>query len=584
MWGKSSRPGPAQSTSPRRVPRFPRLAAGTWARGAAACGAGAAILAVLCWTGLNHDVRYALGCLRVAERGGLSSAETFVHRPLAYRWILAGLDSLTTGPLVVRESLLRLLVVAVVAATAMWLRAGLSRFLRPAEAATVAATTGLALALAPNWDFLQPEWMAAELATAGVAAALWFRSDAVAAIAGGALLVLAVLVKYSTAPTAVIALGVIGVLARRRAVLTAMATITSGAALFALTVWVEPHEWRWLGEMPLLNPGSSVRDGLGRASLDGLVRTIENEALLLPAFALLPVSVVLLVRLAPDRRARRAWVVLPSLAVLCVLAALVAQGQWFEYHLAVLPVFSAGLWGLAMARWIGVHGRPPWAAIAVTGALALCAPLTAAAPLAWRMAHGRIVYIALAVVLLTAVGLAAVAAPAVRSAGGAVRPAAAALIAPLVVGVLAVAVPVWPTAPYSFDSGLAGYTALTRVANRERVSQQLDGVRNRIGKDAPVTYLAFGDVDYLLGNPTTCRFPSPVFLQRTRYSADLNKLASFRENLRCLDNQSARYAVIDTNWFPLAAVDPLVRTKVKDNYDCGDAAIRTGNFLICPRR
>ncbi|WP_039912633.1 hypothetical protein, partial [Amycolatopsis vancoresmycina] len=41
------------------------------------------------WTGLNHDVRFVLGTLETAGRAGLSPSEVFVHRPMAYRLVLA---------------------------------------------------------------------------------------------------------------------------------------------------------------------------------------------------------------------------------------------------------------------------------------------------------------------------------------------------------------------------------------------------------------------------------------------------------------------------------------------------------------
>jgi hypothetical protein len=573
-----------------------------------------------CWSGLNHDVRYVLGGLRAAGRGGFTQAETFVHRPLAYRWLLGGLDSLTAGPLVVREALTRLLVMVVVAATTVWLRAALRRHLPREEATAVAAAVGLSLALAPAWDFLQPEWVAVALATAAVAATLGFRRSVVATLTGGVLLSLVVLVKYTTAPTAVIALGVVAVIHRRRAVWTAVAAVVSTAGLFGASVMVEPHEWRWLGELPNLNSGTPLRTGFGQAAAEGLAGSLANEVLLVPAFALLPVSVLLLARTGH----RYAWPVLSAGAVLCFVAALIIQGQWFQYHLAVLPVFAAGVWGLAIARWRRFHDRPPSVPVAAAALLGVTVPLVSAASPAWRLAHVRPVYaVLLALILLTlAIAARTHQLPAVH-ADGAVSPAldgdrspashgdrvhgdravspavrdgrtrraasparrvgrSVPVAAALFAGLLMIAVPAWPSSPYSYDRTHADHTPWERAQHWQRVGRQLDDLRGRIGADTPVTYLAFGDIAYFLGNPTRCRYPSPVFLQRTQYLPGVHNMESFREALACVDSGS--YLIVDPTWFSLAKVDNLVRERVARRFDCHTPLPRTGDLRVCPRR
>jgi hypothetical protein len=111
-------------------------------------------------------------------------------------------------------------------------------------------------------------------------------------------------------------------------------------------------------------------------------------------------------------------------------------------------------------------------------------------------------------------------------------------------------------------------------------------VRGRIGAGTPVTYLAFGDVGYLLGNPTHCRYPTPDFLQRTRYDRGIIRQASYRENLRCLDDPATRYAVLDTSWFPLEQVAPQVSAEVRRRFDCAApvAADPEYHLVVCPRR
>ncbi|RCG31622.1 hypothetical protein DQ384_08640 [Sphaerisporangium album] len=586
-----------------------------------------------CFEGLNHDVRYALGGLRAAGRGGFTWAETFVHRPLPYRWFIGGLDSLTIGPVAAREALIRLLTVALVALTAVWLRAALIRQGRrsqqPAppdavvpdavlsraaapdavvsglsrgEATAVAFGAGLALALAPAWDLLQPEWVAALFATAGVAATLWFRRVPVAVLAGGAALALAVLVKYTTAPSAVIALGVVAVLSLRRAVWTAVAGVVLTLAMFGAAVLVESREWRWFTELSDLNSGTPLRTGFGQAARDGLVSALANEALLIPALAMLPVAVLLLTRARslrtpapvsdgsrPRGRGRRwAWPLLSTAAVLCVVAALIVQGQWFQYHLAALPVFSAGVWALAVARWTRLRGRPPWVLVTATGVLGLGVPLVSGMPLAWRLAHNGAVY---AVLFAFVVVVLAVAAWRARVRGGAdadispTTPSAVRLLSLGVAGLaglVAVAVPVWPTSPYSFDRTHADFTPSERAAHWTEAERELDRARARIGADTPVMYLAFGDMAYFLGNPTRCRYPSPVFLQRTQYLPEVADLLSFDEALACLSGGDR--LVVDPKWFWLPKVDARVRDGVRRNFDCGREALRAAGRLVCSRR
>ncbi|MEE4542695.1 hypothetical protein V2S66_12040 [Streptomyces sp. V4-01] len=536
---------------------------------AAAVLAGLAGVAAMCWSGLNHDVRYVLGGMRVAGRGGFSASGTFVHRPLAYRWLLSSLDHLTAGPVAWREAWTRLLVVALTAGVVWWLRSGLARFLPRREADAVAAAVGLALLFAPAWDFLQPEWVAVWLAVAALAAGLAPRRLLVAAPVAGALTSLVVLVKYTTLPTALLPLGALWVLDRRRGGWTAAVAAVATPAGFALAVAVQPREWRWFNELSALNPDTPLQNGLHLADLRLLVQTVGTEALMNPLVGLLPVAVVLLARSAADRRARWAWPLLTGAGVAGVLVALVVQGQWFQYHLAALPVLAAALWGLALAR---APRRGPVAAALLLG---VAVPLAAGRSLPWRTAHETAVH------ALWGVVAAAAFAWSWRRAGRPPVRYAAALAT-----VLALAVPAWPTTPYSYDTRHSGFTALERAHTRQQLGRWLDGVRARIGPDTPVTYLAFGDVGYLLGNPTHCRYPTPDFLQRTRYDRSITRQASYRENLACVADPAARFAVLDTSWFPLPAVAPQVAAAVRARFACGTpvAAYPRLHLVVCPRR
>jgi hypothetical protein len=523
-----------------------------WTAGCAV--AAVPVVTTVLWTGLNHDVHYVLGCLRVAE---LPASAVFVHRPLAYRLLMATISPL--GP----DALIRLAALILVLFVAWWLRSALRR----PEATMVAAAVGLALALAPNWDFLQPEWVAALLATAAVAGALWPRRLWLSALLGGLFLALTVLVKYTTLPAALLAIGVVFVVDRRRALAMSAAAVPLGAALFGLAVVVEPREWRWLGEFSQLN-GRSPLTG-GAVDFTDLWRTVANEALQAPLFALLPVSALVLFRVVRSR-----WPVLLLVGVAGVLAMTLLQAQWFQYHLAALLPLAAGLWAFAVARWYREFGRPPWTLVLVTAALAVAQPLVAAHPESWRVSHRAMAYLVLGGVVVLAMVIVAL------EPGRGGRPL---FLVPVLVAVAALAVPVWPSSPYSFDFISADTTNADRARTLEQMSTQLARVHAEIGADTPVLYLTFGDVDYFLGNPTPCRYPSPVFLQRSADLPNLRELASYAENAACLTDPAPRYLVLAPAWFTIDAIEPALAARIRQTYDCTNA-IRTDSVEVCPRR
>lgn len=534
------------------APSRPAFGRGTWLVGGLL--AAVPIAVTVCWTGINHDIRFVLGSLRTSE---LDAVGVFVHRPLAYRLFLA------PATFVPSEAVIRLAALVLVALVALWLRAALRR----PEATLVAAAVGLALALAPNWDFLQPEWLAAVLGTAAVAGGLWPQRRWLSALLGGLGVALAVLVKYTTAPTALLAIGVVLLADRRRALAMTVAAAPIGAALFGLAVLAEPREWRWFHEFSVLN-GASPLNG-GKLDFVDLGRTVVNEALQNPLFALLPVSVVVLLRLH-----RGWWVLLLVLGVLAVCTTTLLQAQWFQYHLTPLLPLAAGVWALAIARWCATHGHPPWTLVGVTAVLAVAEPLAAARPETWRTAQQVPVYWALAVVVLLACLVAAV---------EPVRGGRGLFAVPVLVAVAALAVQTWPSSPYSFDFGSADTRNSDRVDRTNRLTTQLAGVRDRIGADTEVLYLAFGDIAYFLGNPTPCRYPSPTFLQRSTYLAGVRELASYAENAACLTDPRVRYLVRAPDWFVVDGLEPRLAQAIRDTYDCS-APLRTDDVEVCPRR
>ncbi|KAA9166877.1 hypothetical protein FPZ12_001400 [Amycolatopsis acidicola] len=530
----------------------PAIGRGAWLVGLLAA---VPLLVTLFWTGLNHDVRFVLGCLRASEIGPVG---VFVHRPLLYRLMLVPAMHLSS------ETEIRLAALVLVALVALWLRASLRR----PEASIIALAVGLALALSPNWDFLQPEWLAGLFATAAVAGALWPKRLWLSAILGGLGAALAVLVKFTTAPTALLAIGVVVLVDRRRALWMTVAAAVLGPALFGLSVLAEPREWRWFHEFSALN-GSSPLNG-GEIDLIALGRLIVNEALQNPLFALLPVSVVVLLRLR-----RGWWVLLLAVGVLAVSATALLQAQWFQYHLTPLLPLAAGVWALAVGRWCVEYRHPPWTLVAFTAVLAGVAPWVAAQPEEWRHAHQAPAYWVLGGVVLLGCVLAAVE-PA--RAGG--RPM---LVVPALVTVAALSVQVWPSSPYSFDFSAADSRNTDRVNMTTRLAGQLPAIRDRIGADTEVLYLAFGDVPYFLGNPTPCRYPSPTFLARSTQLPELRGLESYAENAACLTDPRVRYLVWVRGWLDVDKLEPRLAQAIRDIYDCSHP-LRTDDVEVCPHR
>ncbi|WP_127355926.1 hypothetical protein [Actinacidiphila soli] len=517
-------------------------------------------------TGLHGDIRYVLACLRSGGAAGYSPSEIFTHRPFFYRWFIAGMDAVSAGPTGVREAIIRLMGIVLCVVAGLGLRSALVRSRRPLprrEATLTAAMVALSLALAPAVDYLQPEWTAALLSV--VAVAVVFRVDRpwVAAAVASVPLGLAVMMKYSTAATALMALLVIFVADRVRALLLAAATTVASVALFGFSVWSGSHEWQWARDMPKINPGALSRTGIDPASLlDKTVVYLADRAFLSPVLALLPAALLLVLARQADRRKRIEWVVTALLICLGCVAAVAVQGNWFAYHSAALPVCAAALWGLAVARWYGWSGRPPLCFVAVSVLYGVLAPFASAAP-AWLQSTA-VAWLAAAVALA-----AALADVRLSSEGRAGRRVPVALVA--LAGVVCLAAPVWPSAPHLRMDGKVLATNTEYQQQSEAKAAKAAELRREIPAGDPVLYLAFGDLVYYIGHPAQCRYPVPTFLQRTANLPDVDTLTSVEENARCITENPAPYAVLQPSWFSLKRVDKTVIASFRKLYVCPQA-------------
>jgi hypothetical protein len=264
-------------------------------------------------------------------------------------------------------------------------------------------------------------------------------------------------------------------------------------------------------------------------------------------------------------------------AVTLTMVPVLLQAQWFLYQWVALPVLAAGVAATALAL-----DRRPGAVIAVLGPTAAASALSAIAlvePIRWRA--GRLVEVAGVLILLAAVGVVLALRP---PRGPSPRVAVAVTLVATLLGFGAANV---PGAGFS----LTGYSAeITTISLQQQTAErriEFAAVRNRIGPDTPVLYLAFGDVGYLLGNPTPCRYPSPVWLQRSTYLPGLTGLSSYLDNARCLDDAGPQWLVWQRSWFDLSRLDAALNRRIAVDYDCRPGIALTvpaAATVLCPRR
>ncbi len=571
--------GPAATTA-RRLDR--RLLIG----GIVVALAGWLLLALTVRLDLNGDVAYVLGGLEV-RGGGLGAAVgTFVHRPLLYRLVLGTLDSaanllgLHPDNRFTYELVVRLLADAGVVAAAILLFKGLAPRLDIRQAAAVAIAVGVALVAAPNWDFLQPEWLATVFVVLAVASALIPRRDLVAGFLAGGFAVAAVATKLATAPYAPIALLLIALVDRRRALLATTGALAWGV-LWLVSLLLMPTERQWLLDMARLNPASPLQEGLTSGDLHRTLGALLSKAALSPAIVWLPAATV---ALAATLRGWRGITLAAAVGacVLLAVATMVVQGAFYLYHLALLPVLAAAIGGLVVARWIGLAPRTMAATLILVGLTGISCALLLAQGASWRSAH-----FALSGRLLLGLGLGA----AVTTAALVMRQSASDrrigpgrwVSAAAVLAVSLVLAPVLgPTEAWALSPKQTSATNRSWVEGSASGQARLGALSRQIGRRTPVLYLAYGTVAYFMGNPTDCPYPSPLFL-KTANRNFVRDFASYRDNRACLSATNARWLITEPDWLDPATLPDDVRSLLDTRFDCADG-IRAGDVIACPRR
>lgn len=503
---------------------------------------------------VNGNIRYEMGVKMASTH---SAADTFSHRPLAFRWLMDGLRRVAelagTDP-VTFETALRLLGMLLATSAAWLLWRGLARQQVP-WAGPVSLVVLLATVLGgPQFGF-EPDWMALVLATAGAGVALsgparggWWRwgAAAVLLVGSGAM-------KGVTLPIAGVALLAVAVLATRRLLPLLLACVVVGLAFTAaMLLWV-PWEVQWLLDI------RQVQDRSGPEPTR-VAEAAVGSALRWPALLLLPAAVVLW--------PRPRWA--PVAAVLLTVLPILAQGKYYGYHFVPLSVV-AGVTVLGALR-----GRLRASVVSALVVLALLAVGLSLPGERWRDDHTSVLGLGgIAVVLLTS--------------GWALwrrrRPPAddrpGVGTASVLLLVLAAATP-WATG-YAPASALGDETRATpevRSAHTQTAAE-VHGVIG--GAGTPVTYLTFGDWTYFLQNPTSCRYPSPLFLQRTRWYPQAAQAGSFAENLACLSDPGARWLVLDGSWFSTRSSATPVLEQLEQHWDC-EQAVEVDELTLCPRR
>jgi hypothetical protein len=544
--------------------------------GVAALGLGLLAIAGLS-ARLNGDVQYVLGGLTVA--GDIGFVDTFVHRPLTYRAIMAGLNVLAgtvakpSADLVAYEAGIRLLAWAAAAFAGGWLWFALVPRVGSVAAASIACAGCLSLMFSPQWDFLQAEWVATLLGSAAVAAALMPWRTRTAAGVGGLLLAMVVGVKLVTLPLAAAALIVVAISDRSRARPLLIAT-TGWMILLAMTL-AHPLEWQWSLDMAALNAG--VGDDLG-ARLRSILIAISEKAIISPIILLAPAATVLLVRLTEPRRRPSLIGGAVVVGLLCIIPLLV-QSRPSLYNAAALPVAASMYVAGAGVRWWTQVRTPPWPLLVWLPVVAIGVALLVGSPTETRISlQGGARVAALVVVTLST--LAAAAVP-MHPARGTMKSLSTPTLIAGLIALLAFVPAMAPASSWSIGDETIRRTNASWELYVRRISRSMQGLSEQIGRETPVLYLAYGDIGYHMGNPTDCRYPSPLWIQRgTRYQF-VQALTSHADNLDCLARTAARYIVLAPGW----AFGGRLTGSVRDGlrlFDCS-APTRVAGHAVCAR-
>jgi len=510
---------------------------------------------------VNDNIRYEVGVHRVS---GYSVAETFSHRPITFRLFSAAQswlptlfsDAVAPGGSMTRawlfEAGFRLVAALAAAGAATLLHLGLKGRLGSSAWAYALAAYAALMFTAPATG--EPDWWATVVAVAAAGVGLLGSHRTGPAVAG-LLLAVCALMKISSLPVALAALVLLAAFDRRRGLLAMASAFVGGCLAVLLIWWLAPYEIRWLIDIRALQP-DVIQPDTARELRGYLV----NLAARWPTIALLPAFFV---------GAPRRELIAGAGAIALNVLGFIAQGQYYVYHAIPLVVLSATLGVATLRRSRAALRWPLVAGVAWTTALFVL-------PAPWRLAHAPEL---LSVTLVWVVGLTVLQAVALRRGGGLRRVTGDRWAA----GLLLAAMLATQT-PWSGEALTLGTRGKTAAGNLRSLQADLVGsqrVRDVIGS-GPVVYLTFGATTYLLGNPTRCRYPSPLFLQRG--GAEWKVSAATRgENLGCITQPDARWLVWDRDWLHSRSMPGDLRAAIEGAWACERAQLVAG-LTLCPRR
>ncbi|MBD2760208.1 hypothetical protein IEE94_11895 [Yimella sp. cx-573] len=544
---------------------------------------------------LNGDVLYALGGLRHALAGGVPFDEIFIARPYTYKLVMGPLhlsapaDSAAidyaTHRRILLLSLLALLLVTLL------LFVALRRWSSTRSAAVVASAVSAALAFAPKWDVLEPDWVAAVVAVCAFAAALLPRAERLGWILSGTLLCLTATMKLSTAAFAATVVVLLWLVDRRRAVGAAAVGAAVSGVWFVLSRMVQPIEWMWFSDQAALVHDSPIHRMPRLSDLGELLFALTNKSVVSPVLVTSLALIALYVSGAATRTQRRERALVSALIVISALASGYAQGEWFLYHFANLPILVTGLWAAllvqASRRVRAVLLIGPAVVAVVAAAVMTQPPLAADAANTWVTIG----------VWVSALGM-AVLAVRWRESGSAMsrrdQPVRPVLLwaAPTVACLLGLAGTL-PASTLAY-SGAVNATSTTRAPYdadalatllRSR-SAAVDRLTSRLGgPDVPVLYLTYGGRTALLPFPATCAYPSPQWLQRASRHPFVTDMDSYSDNFDCVSDPRPRWLIVQSDWMDLDHAPTALQSALRQHYDCTRSlpTIVEG-LMVCPRR
>jgi hypothetical protein len=373
---------------------------------------------------------------------------------------------------------------------------------------------------------------------------------------------------------------------RRRGKVALVAGPLAGAA-WLLILLVTPHEWAWMRDMAALNPNSVLRDALGFTDAMNALEAIGTKLAVSPVLVLVPAALVMIGGTLSGR-SRRAVPLGLLLALAFAAAPMLIQAQWLLYHVAHLPVLGAGIVAFAGVRWWRHAARPPWLLLTAFPVVAAWTALALSLPAEWRASNAWGVIVGLVLVSLL-LAVATLLLGDMRETGR--RPHAVPAtpvdrrgVSSLVVAavLLAALTTLSPAAAWSLNPRLTTYTNAGWSNLALTARDGLGAVRERIPPGNQVLYLAYGTVSYHVRRPTGCRYPSPLFIQRTVWFDYAQEFPSYADNLACITTGDEAWAVLQPDWMRLNRIDPAARALIYATFQCGTRI--HGDVQICRRR